>query len=445
MKRVLFILVALFLGSYMAMSQEYIYGIAPGGERSITANGLSQIYAVSGKYFLSADGAGALGPYTIDVNKPNAGATVYKAILMGASTGFSGYVIPNGCVLLAGTPISWDATIPSGIGSYNHYADVTALIAANINPAGAGITSLTVTECSYYDVDGVALLVIFSDPATTDKTIVIMFGACSTSGDNFSITLGDPIDPSASGALFNMGLGISFGAYGPCGGQRSIVDINSQRLTSSAGGEDDGSLSDGALITVGGIGDLNTNPPDPNSWSSCDIRYDDELYSLLPFITNTTTNILVNTLNPSNDDNIFLSYFEISGAAIIGEGILISQVENVNIVGTDHTVTALVQDDNGQPVVGTMVDFTVLSGPNAGTTYSEVTDASGDAFFTYSGSGGVGTDVIQACFTNSLGVYVCSNLLYKEWIVDENVPVSNWAIVIGIMLILAFAVIRFRR
>lgn len=428
---------------------EQIYGIAPDnyGERSTTANGLTQIFSISGHYYLSADGGGSLSAYTVDVNKPSAGAAVSKAYFMGLSTGYGGPAIANGCLTLNGIPINWDVSIPSGIFSFNHYADVTAMIAGIMNPAGAGITSLPVAECNTSDVDGVALLVVFYDPSLAEKTIVIMFGALSTTGDNFSLTLGQPIDPITPGVLFNMGLGISYSAYGPCNGQISQIDINGQRLTTSANGEDDGALANGALITVGGIGDLNTNPPDPFSTASCDIRYDDELYSLLPLITNTTVNILVSTFNPSNDDNIFLAYFELSGAAIIGEGILLSQEEDVNPVGTDHTVMALVQDNLGAPVVGTLVDFTVISGPNAGETYSEVTDANGHAFFTYTGSGGVGIDEIEACFTDSQGVYRCSNILEKEWIQGDvpPVPLSNWAIIIGIMLILGAAIIRFRR
>ena len=43
-------------------------------------------------------------------------------------------------------------------------------------------------------------------------------------------------------------------------GQFSIVDVNSQRLTSCAGNFDDGLGNDGALVTVGGVGDLTDNP-----------------------------------------------------------------------------------------------------------------------------------------------------------------------------------------
>lgn len=427
--------------------QEQEPGTAPAdyANRSITANGLTQIFSASGHFYLSADGGGSTASsYTIDVDKPIAGATVYKAYFLAASQGFNNFNIPNGCITLNGNPISWNATLASSISSYNHYADVTGLIAGIMNPAGAGITSLVVTECG--PTDGTALLVVFANPSLPEETIVIMFGALSTTGDNFNITLGTPIDPIVPGALLEMGLGISFGAQGQCSGQYSRIDVNGARLTTSAGGEDDGALANGALITVGGLGDANTNPPDPFGASNCNARYDDELYSLLPYITNTTINILVNTLNPSNDDNIFLAYFEISGAAIIGEGILLSQEEDVNPVGTNHTVTALVQNNLGDPVPGMLVGFTVISGPNAGTNGSAVTNASGIATFTYNGSGGPGIDEIQACFINSQQVEQCSNILDKTWEGEvPPVPVSNWALIIGIMMILVFTVIRFRK
>jgi hypothetical protein len=277
----------------------------------------------------------------------------------------------------------------------------------------------------------------------SEKTIVIMFGGLSTTGDNFALTLGEAIDPSDPGALLDMGLGISF-SYQPAS-QYSRIDINGQRLTTSAGGYDDGIAANGGLITVGGIGDLNTNPADPFATDGGGTRYDDELYSLLPLITNTTTNIQVATLNPSNDDNIFLAYFEISGAAIIGEGILLTQEADTNFVGTDHTVTAHLQDDAGGPLSGINVTFTVISGPNQGETGNAVTNAEGHASFTYTGNGGVGIDQIEACFINSQQEEECSNILEKVWITGEDVPLSNWAIFIGIALIIGFAIFRFRR
>jgi hypothetical protein len=152
----------------------------------------------------------------------------------------------------------------------------------------------------------------------------------------------------------------------------------------------------------------------------------------------------VSTSNPSNDDNVFVAYFEISGAAIIGEGILLSQEEPQNPVNTNHTVTALVQDDDGNPVVGKTVDFEVISGPNAGKTGQAVTDINGECTFTYLGDGGPGFDQIQACFIDSLQEIQCSNILTKEWF-ETQVPLSDWALYIAIFLIVAFAVLRVRK
>jgi hypothetical protein len=434
MKKVLFFLTAMFMVSFIAFSQTEP-GIATnnggGINKSPIANGLSQLYSVSGAYTLSADGAGSgSANYTISVNKPNAGATVHKAYLLCAPVWFNS----GNCTQLNGQAITWGGSSPSAWGCCNYYADVTSIVAPILNPASPGITNIPIYECNY--IDGYALLVIFSDPLAVSKTIVIMFGGLSTTGDNFSITLGEPIDPSVPGALLTMGLGISYSYQGS--GQYSIVDVNGQRLTTSAGGQDDGFAQDGALMTVGGIGDAITNPPNPYAIPS-DTRSDDELYSLLPLITNTTTSILVNTSNPSNNDNIFLSYFEISGVAVIGEGVLLTQTSTSGPVGSNHLVTAHVVNDLGAPVPGKVVTFTILSGPNAGATGSAPSDVNGLVTFNYTGTGGVGSDVIQACITTPTGT-ICSNNLTFEWTTGTvGIPtLSQWGLIFLGLALLAF-------
>src|SRR5207253_6706798 len=105
-------------------------------------------------------------------------------------------------------------------------------------------------------------------------------------------------------------------------GQFSTVDVNTTQMTSSAGGQDDcvekyaatpdfSSCNNGELITAGGIGDSNDNPPDATATDlTCTApapapRCDDELYSLLPFVNNGDTSLTFTTTNPSADDNIF--------------------------------------------------------------------------------------------------------------------------------------------
>ena len=136
-KNLLLILVAMLFGTSMAFSQ-YVSGTDPDGgnsNRGVVANGLTELFSVSGNYTLSADGAGnQYGPYSVDINKPSAGATVNKAYLMGVSTGFSSYSIPDGCITLNGVPINWNASVASSIYSWNHYADVTEMISGIMNP-----------------------------------------------------------------------------------------------------------------------------------------------------------------------------------------------------------------------------------------------------------------------------------------------------------------------
>jgi len=184
-------------------------------------------------------------------------------------------------------------------------------------------------------------------------------------------------------------------------------------MTSSAGGEDDGEQANGALITAGGIGDSNTNPPDPNG-DPTSARYDDELYDLKPFVNTGDTLINVHTINPSNDDNIMFAGLLVSGAAVVGEGAILTPVSATNPVGSSHTVTATLVTDLGDPIVGRNVDFDVLTGPNAGTNGSAITDINGQATFTYTGYV-VGTDTIQASFLNSQNVTIYSNIVTKDW------------------------------
>jgi hypothetical protein len=392
--------------------------------------GLTEFFTATGKLFLSADGAGSnSASHIAQIEKPNASATVRQAFVLAASTGFSSRVLNNGDVSINSTPINWDAQVPGAIFNSNHRADVTSIVKPIVDAAPPGRVTFTFTEVSTPGIDGEVLVVVFDDPLqTADSTISLLFGAQNISGDTFSITLAEPIDPSAPGAVADMALGISFGCQP--GGQRSIVNINDRRLSSSAGGQDEsGVCSNGQLITVGGLDDSNANP-DPDTFPTS-FRTDDELYSLIlgnavnsqPFITASDTSISVFTQNPSNDDNIFFAYFHLSGAAIVGEGIVLSPTGVSNPVGTQHTVTARVSNDNGVPVQGALVTFNVISGPNTGDNGTDTTDVNGEATFTYTGDGGAGTDQIQASFVDSQENTKTSNTVTKEWTPTEaNTP-----------------------
>ena len=113
-------------------------------------------------------------------------------------------------------------------------------------------------------MDGEILAVILDDPTvTTSGSVTLMYGAQQTSGDTFNVALADPVNLSDPNFGMNLSLGISYG-FQPSG-QYSTVDVNAARMTTSAGGQDDGEPANGALITAGGVGDFNDNPPDPNA------------------------------------------------------------------------------------------------------------------------------------------------------------------------------------
>ena len=77
--------------------------------------------------------------------------------------------------------------------------------------------------------------------------------------------------------------------------------------------------------------------------------------------------------------------------------ITLDPADDTNTVGTDHTVTATVEDEFGNPVAGEDVHFAVTGGgtpvPASG---DDTTDASGEATFTFTNETD-GTNTITAC------------------------------------------------
>jgi hypothetical protein len=84
-----------------------------------------------------------------------------------------------------------------------------------------------------------------------------------------------------------------------------------------------------------------------------------------------------------------------------------------NPVSSNHTVTVTVMKD-GSPAPSVMVNFKVLTGPNANTMDSGTTDGSGQASFTYMSNGTAGTDTIEASGNISGVTFSCTAT--KTWI-----------------------------
>ena len=292
--------------------------VGPSLLRAAPPSPVAPFITATGAVSLSVDAVGTNNPSgaVVSVDKP-AGATVRNAFLIGASTGFSGYEPQDGDVTIGGSAVSWipSRTMLNGISSVNVMADITSQMRTALDGAGAGTVSFNVAEGAVTrDIDGMILAVIFDDPnVVVPATIVLAYGAQQVTGDQ--IRLARTPDVPAEDVEIQLGVGISFG-FQPSS-QDNTVNVNGVRLSTSAGGQDDGVAANGALITVGGRGDSIANPPDPfarGSQSSCP-RCDDELYDLRPFLSSTLeSELLLTTTNPSADDNFFFAALEVVGA-----------------------------------------------------------------------------------------------------------------------------------
>jgi VCBS repeat-containing protein len=93
------------------------------------------------------------------------------------------------------------------------------------------------------------------------------------------------------------------------------------------------------------------------------------------------------------------------------------------VEGNSHTLTAKAESTEGAAVAGATVNFEIISGPNAGLTHTAVTNAAGQATFTYPDAGPIpsyGTDRIRA----SIGT-LQSNIAEMIWTPFNRPPVAN--------------------
>jgi hypothetical protein len=260
---------------------------------------------------LSIDGFGSTtNSGSLSVDTP-AGAEVLKAYLYAADIFGSGL----SDVTLAGntlTTASGTLLTPNVNPANTMVWDVTSFMEPLIEGTN-GLQSFSYTEAS--GMDGGVLVVVYRHASTAGGTAIILDGELALGGDSTTLAFASPY---TSGDVI-MSLASSF-SFQPSG-QVTTVDIvtsstPSRRLSGCAGGQDDGAAANGALITVGGIGDSTANP-DPNCTGSQGPLVDDELYNLAlgnvadatPFLQAGDTSVTFNTLNPSNDDNVFFMGF----------------------------------------------------------------------------------------------------------------------------------------
>jgi hypothetical protein len=109
--------------------------------------------------------------------------------------------------------------------------------------------------------------------------------------------------------------------------------------------------------------------------------------------------------------------FEVRATAMIG----LSGSTVAIVTGQTNTITAMVTEADGTPLVGIHVTFRVLAGPNAGATgTSNPTDGrtgpDGRVQFTYIGAGGPGTDTIAVTALLPAGVTIAAPQVMTQWV-----------------------------
>ena len=248
------------------------------------------------------------------------GSTVQAAYLY--SSQYAGPFTPD--VTLGSTDYSGAAWTYLGInnGYEDAYrANVTAQMQAAIGGGSASPFLFSVTENTLNSyTDGEVLAIVFSNPADPTRTIALLDGVDPSSGATTVVNYSSPLSGVGSPGFseeMSIGDGYSYQADYNLE-QASTITVNGRTLTQSAGGMDDGEGENGALITVGGIGDSTANPdptlgPSNDSTAADGDRTDDELYDLgqgndvnpAPFVANGDTSTTITTFNSSHDDLIF--------------------------------------------------------------------------------------------------------------------------------------------
>jgi hypothetical protein len=268
-----------------------------------------------------------------------AGSTVVQAYLYGTYDTYSGSGVLNASqrtIELEGrqveaTEIEEHEWCPSCFLPSTR-ANVTAQVAEKVGSGGA-VTSFNVGRSGVSEqeelegttaLQGVALVVIYENSASPLESIAILDGAADSAGDVAKLQFVAPLDTSAPGFAAQMAIGDGYsyqnqGSTHECGPspQDSIIEVDSKRLTSCAGGSDDGETSPEHLITVGGIGDTPQDPSNPYTTTEGE---EAELYTLTPFLTSGETELTIETKNPSGDDDLFLAVIEITADASVGIG-----------------------------------------------------------------------------------------------------------------------------
>jgi hypothetical protein len=304
---------------------------------------LTTFQAFSGNVGVSVDAGGSTQATLPDglTSEVPAGSTVVAAYLY---TSTWGGLAGSGAVAV-GTPyvggtfngnsVTYSALAANvnDTGLQAGVADVTSIVAGVVNPSGnaatGGVYNFAVTEANTSNQDGETLVVVYSNPSLPTQSIGILDGGSNSAGDTSMINFS--ANPAGSTVYMSIGDGFSYDLGGETD-QFSTINVDGSLLTAAAGNCDESqdggtppnatTCANGDLITAGTLGlnadgTINTAYSNPiTAIGDTNVSTDHELYNISSLINPAAGNtITLNTLNSSNNDNIFLEVFDASGLA----------------------------------------------------------------------------------------------------------------------------------
>jgi hypothetical protein len=286
---------------------------------------LTLFNSFTGNDLVSTDGCGSTTQSCTLQSNIQLGSNIVAAYLY--TSEFQNGPSPNGTSLSVGANNVMPTFTPLGINVSTSNlqafrANVTSFVQANANIGG--LTTWTAHEVNA-NQDGEALVIVYSNPTVqpTTHTISILDGFSSSSGDTSHVSFNAL--PAGFTAQMMIGDGFSFDGTNPNAptntNQVSTITVNGTNLTTVAGhcdDDQDATCANGNLITMGATNaGSHDDPftPFPCNGLGC-IGSDHERYNLGNIFNVGDTSATLMTVNPSNDDNIFLEVFDISGNVV---------------------------------------------------------------------------------------------------------------------------------
>jgi hypothetical protein len=192
-------------------------------------------------------------------------------------------------------------------------------------------------------------------------------------------------------------------AFDPAG---NVISINAAGVTSMTAANAAGTTYDGATPLLAASKQLT---PGPHSLYLSIFDQGDAILDSAVFLDNLRVGFV-----PNPEVNCK------PGAQLVNFQMTLTPPSATNPVGTQHTVTATLTGATGAPVAGAAIQFQV-TGANTVAGVG-VTNASGQAMFTYIGVN-AGNDAISACYDqNADGSCEAVGLATKTWGVSDTTP-----------------------